>query len=94
MLLAVGSYPDAAAEACKARDADLLHAAIHAFEKGLAHKELQKSLYFLGVINRFPMETVHIFTTYYSRFGELRGGDVRPSIHIFLRRQKHTEATL
>ena len=93
-LLAIGSYSDAAAVACRARDPDLIHTTMYAYEQGLSNNEEGKSLYFSGIINKFPMEAVNMFTTYYSRFGGLHGGDARPSINILLRRQKHTEAGL
>jgi len=93
-LTAIGSYADAAAVACRARDPDLIHTTMFAYEQGLSKNEEGKSLYFSGIINKFPMEAVNMFTTYYSRFGGLHGGDARPSINILLRRQKHTEAGL
>jgi len=94
-LLAIGSYADAAAVACRARDPDLIHTAMNVYEQSLSsNNEEGKSLYFSGIINKFPMEAVNMFTTYYSRFGGLHGGDARPSINILLRRQKHSEAGL
>ena len=93
-LLAIGSYADAAAVACRARDPDLIHTTMFAYEQGLSNNDEGKSLYFSGIINKFPMEAVNMFTTYYSRFGGLHGGDARPSINILLRRQKHMEAGL
>jgi len=93
-LLAIGSHADAAAVACRARDPDLIHTTMFAYEQGLSNNDEGKSLYFSGIINKFPMEAVNMFTTYYSRFGELHGGDARPSINILLRRQKHLEAGL
>jgi len=94
-LLAIGSYADAAAVACRARDPDLIHTAMNIYEQSLSsNNEEGKSLYFSGIINKFPMEAVNMFTTYYSRFGGLHGSDARPSINILLRRQKHSEAGL
>ncbi|KAL7538239.1 hypothetical protein ACHAXR_008390 [Thalassiosira sp. AJA248-18] len=93
-LLAIGSYADAAAVACRARDPDLIHTTMYAYEQGLSNNEEGKSLYFSGIINKFPMEAVNMFTTYYASFGGLHGGDARPSINILLRRQKHTDAGL
>lgn len=93
-LLSIGSYTDAAAVACRVRDPDLIHTTMVAYEQGLAKNEEGKSLYFSGIINKFPMESVSMFTTYYSRLGGLHGGDARPSINILLRRQKHAEAGL
>lgn len=57
-------------------------------------KNLHARSFSIGIINKFPQEAVNMFTTYYSRFGNLHGGDARPSININLRRQKHTEAGL
>lgn len=94
-LLAIGSYSDAAAVACRARDPDLIHTTMSVYEQSLSsNNEEGKSFYFSGIINKFPMEAVNMFTTYYSRFGGLHGGDARPSINILLRRQKHAEAGL
>eukprot|EP00584_Thalassiosira_punctigera_P011394 CAMPEP_0172567060 /NCGR_PEP_ID=MMETSP1067-20121228/114430_1 /TAXON_ID=265564 ORGANISM="Thalassiosira punctigera, Strain Tpunct2005C2" /NCGR_SAMPLE_ID=MMETSP1067 /ASSEMBLY_ACC=CAM_ASM_000444 /LENGTH=1182 /DNA_ID=CAMNT_0013358321 /DNA_START=76 /DNA_END=3621 /DNA_ORIENTATION=- len=93
-LLAIGSYPDAAAVACRARDPDLIHMTMFAYEQGLSSNEEGKSLYFSGVINKFPIEAVNIFTAFYSRLGDLRGGDARPAVNILLRRQRHAEAGL
>lgn len=93
-LLAIGSYADAAAVAAKSRDPDLIFSAMEAYERSLSSNEEGKSLYFSGVINKFPNEAVNMFTSYYSRFGSLQGGDARPSINILLRRQKHTDAGL
>mmetsp|Transcript_336 Transcript_336/g.657 ORF Transcript_336/g.657 Transcript_336/m.657 type:complete len:461 (-) Transcript_336:74-1456(-) len=94
-LLAIGSYADAAAVACRSRDPDLIHTTMYAYEQGLSNNEEGKSLYFSGIINKFPMEAVNMFTTYYSRLGGPHGGgDARPSINILLRRQKHTDAGL
>ena len=93
-LLAIGSYADAAAVACRARDPDLIYTTMSVYEQSLSNSEEGKSLYFSGIINKYPKESVNMFTTYYSQFGGLHGGDARPSINILLRRQKHTEAGL
>jgi len=93
-LLAIGSYADAAAVACRARDPDLIHMTMFAYEQGLSNNEERKSLYFSGIINKFPIEAVNMFTTFYSRFGGLHGGDDKSSINILLRRQKHADAGL
>ena len=93
-LLSIGSYTDAAAVSCRVRDPDLIHTTMVAYEQGLSKNEEGKSLLFSGIINKFPMESVSMFTTYYSRLGGLHGGDARPSINILLRRQKHAEAGL
>ncbi|KAL9185377.1 hypothetical protein ACHAXT_003154 [Thalassiosira profunda] len=75
---------------------DKVHAllAIGSYADAAAVAEEGRSLYFSGVINKFPIEAVNVFTSYFSRFGGLHRGDARPSINILLRRQKHTEAGL
>jgi hypothetical protein len=93
-LLTIGAYADAAAVAAKARDSNLIYTTICAYEGGLPNNEEGKSLYFSGVINKFPTEAVNMFTSYYCRLGALAVGDANPAVNIFLRRQKHTEAGL
>lgn len=93
-LLAIGAYADAAAVAAKARDSNLIYTTICAYEGGLPNNEEGKSLYFSGIINKFPTEAVNMFTSYYCRLGALAVGDANPAVNIFLRRQKHIEAGL
>ena len=93
-LIAIGSYADAAAVACRVRDPDLIHTSMSAYQRGLPNNDEGRSLYFSGIINKFPLEAVSMFTTYYSRLGGCYGGDARPSINILLRRQKHMDAAL
>lgn len=93
-LLTIGAYADAAAVAAKARDSNLIYTTICAYEGGLPNNEEGKSLYFSGIINKFPTEAVNMFTSYYCRLGTLAVGDANPAVNIFLRRQKHTEAGL
>ncbi|KAL7500422.1 hypothetical protein ACHAWT_008896 [Skeletonema menzelii] len=93
-LLTIGAYADAAAVAAKARDSNLIYTTISAYEGGLPNNEEGKSLYFSGIINKFPTEAVNMFTSYYCRLGTLAVGDANPAVNIFLRRQKHTEAGL
>ena len=93
-LLSIGAYTDAAAVAAKARDSNLIYSTICAYEGGLPNNEEGKSLYFSGIINKFPTEAVNMFTSYYCRLGALPVGDANPAVNIFLRRQKHTEAGL
>jgi hypothetical protein len=93
-LIAIGSYADAAAVACRVRDPDLIYTSMSAYQRGLPNNEEGRSLYFSGIINKFPLEAVSMFTTYYSRLGGCHGGDARPSINILLRRQKHMDAAL
>ena len=92
-LLAIGSYADAAAVACRVRDPDLIHT-MSAFQRSLPNSEEGKSLYFSGIINKFLLEAVSMFTAYYARLGGFPGGDARPSINILLRRQRHADAAL
>lgn len=93
-LLTIGAYADAAAVAAKARDSNLIYNTICAYEGGLPNNEEGKSLYFSGIINKFPTEAVNMFTSYYCRLGALPVGDANPAVNIFLRRQKHTDAGL
>ncbi len=93
-LIAIGSYADAAGIACRVRDPDLIHTSMSAYQRGLPNNDEGKSLYFSGIVNKFPLEAVCMFTTYYSRLGGCHGGDARPSINILLRRNKHMDAAL
>jgi hypothetical protein len=90
-LLSIGSYADAAAVAARARDPDLIFAAMSAYDRSVSDNDDGKNTYFSGVINKFPMEAVNMLTTYYSRIAGL-GGDVKPMVSILLRRQRHAEA--
>jgi len=90
-LVSISSFADAAAVAARARDPDLIYTAMSAYEQGLSDKEDGKSSYITGIVNKFPMEAVNMFTSYHSRIG-LLGGDGKPMINILLRRQKDAEA--
>jgi len=93
-LLAIGSYADAAAVSCRVRDPDLIHTCISAYHQSLPKSDEGKSQYFSGIINKFPLEAISMFTAYYARLGGFSGGDARPYINILLRRQKHADAAL
>ncbi|KAL7552273.1 hypothetical protein ACHAWF_015505, partial [Thalassiosira exigua] len=93
-LLGVGSYAEAAAAACRARDPDLVQEALSAYEGSFSDNEEGKNLYFAGVANKFPAEAVNMLTAYHSRMGAIEGGDARPAMNVLLRRQKHLEAGL
>ncbi|KAL7468314.1 hypothetical protein ACHAXS_010017 [Conticribra weissflogii] len=93
-LLTIGSYVDAAAVAARARDPDLIYVCIDAFEQAFSKDDEGKGLFFSGVINKFPIEAVNVFTAYHARTGELGASDFKPLINILLRRQKHLEAGL
>eukprot|EP00804_Cyclotella_cryptica_P026638 CCRYP_019093-RB/>CCRYP_019093-RB protein AED:0.21 eAED:0.21 QI:0/0/0/1/1/1/2/0/1104 len=90
-LLSIGSYADAAAVAARARDPDLIFAAMSAYDRSVSDNDDGKNTYFSGVINKFPMEAVNMLTAYFSRIAGL-GGDVKPMVSILLRRQRHAEA--
>jgi hypothetical protein len=68
-LLAIGSYADAAAVSCRVRDPDLIHTCISTYQQSLPKSDEGKSQYFSGIINKFPLEAVSMFTAYYIRLG-------------------------
>ena len=43
-LIAIGSYADAAAVACRVRDPDLIHTSMSAYKRGLPNNEEGRSL--------------------------------------------------